>query len=91
MNQALAIRHKQLPPETWKREAREHQEAVQGLLAFFEEQPSWVRIFSDLKQCRNDLNHAAFRGNSRSAGAFRPKLEDLLNAAQEALEKAAGS
>jgi CRISPR-associated Csx2 family protein len=91
VNQALTISQKQLPPETWKREAREHRESVQGLLAFFEQQPSWVRIFSDLNQCRNDLNHAAFRGNSRSAGAFRPKLEELLSAAQEELAKASGS
>ena len=90
VNQALTIRHKKLPPEDWKREAREHQESVQGLTAFFDWHPAWVSIFSDLNQCRNDLNHAAFRGNSRSAGAFKPKLDRLIAAAQEELANAAG-
>lgn len=90
VNQALTIRQKHIPPEDWKREARQHPESVQGLIAFFDQQPSWVSIFTDLNQCRNDLNHAAFRGNSRSAGAFKPKLDRLIGAAQEELDKVAG-
>lgn len=79
VNQSLTIMHKGLEECEWYEPARSHSQEIQNLIAFWNKFPELGKIFRDLTQKRNDLNHAAFRESPMSAEKFAPKLKTLLD------------
>jgi len=78
-SQAAAIADKQIPEDGWKPVAKEHPDLTRRLLEFFQARPRLARIYADLTQFRNDLNHAGFIANPTDADRFSSKLEQLIS------------
>lgn len=79
INQSVKIFQNGLEKEQWHEPARSHPEEVCNLMAFWNKLPELPRIFGELLDARNDLNHAAFRETRMSAVRFSSKLQNLLN------------
>jgi len=87
VTQAVTIARNALPEEEWLANARKHADQTRRLLAFLGSAP-WVgKIFGDLSQWRNDLNHAAFISDPRSGENFPKKLQDLIETVTHHLER----
>lgn len=79
VSQSVVIFCRRLAEDTWYEPARSHPQHIRNLIAFWDKFPELCKIFGDLIQIRNDLNHAAFRGSPMSAERFAPKLKTLLD------------
>ena len=71
---ALGIAANNFPREEWNEIASENPDKTEAYLVRCRGQMELVKIWWDLTDPRNDLNHAAFRNSPRSAGAFPKQL-----------------
>lgn len=85
VNQSVTVMQKGIEEDKWFEPARSHPQEIRALLAFWDKFPELCKIFGELIQTRNDLNHAAFRGSPMSAEKFGPKLQNLLNRVEAVL------
>lgn len=79
VNQSVTIMQKGIEEDKWFEPARSHPQEIRSLVAFWDKFPELRKIFGELIQTRNDLNHAAFRGSPMSAEKFAPKLRTFLD------------
>ncbi len=83
VTQAVNIHINKRPPEQWKSPASTHSDITRDLLSTFASQADLPKLLDALSECRNDLNHAAFRKSYRSAQDFRNKLQEFLEKSEE--------
>jgi hypothetical protein len=87
-SQAMNIHFKQYPPDSWFDPAKKHPELTLQFIEFFKTQDDLLfKLFDDISQLRNDLNHAGFNHNSRSAEFFEKELKILIAKVEQLISK----
>lgn len=70
--------------EEWKIDAEELDEMYALLQTPWMQNRECVNFFSQLKDLRNDINHAGMRPQSRDSLRLRKSIEDLMHLCQKA-------
>ncbi len=78
VSQAATILERNISIENWLTPAREHPPITRKLIDFFKGRSPLVKIFTELTDWRNDLNHAGYGRQLRDARKFYDKLGDLI-------------
>ncbi len=76
-SQAAHIFCGNIPPEDWRPPAANQREIVQQYLTYFQEHAELAKLFRNLTQPRNDINHAGFVG-PHSADALAGQLAQFI-------------
>jgi CRISPR-associated DxTHG motif protein len=79
-SQALTISQRNLTNQKseWAPEARENENLTLRIIKYVQGRTSLVELMSQLREARNDLNHAGFRKNPMDESKFEKRLDDLL-------------
>jgi len=84
--QALHIYNKGLDESKWKTPAKDYPEVTKRFVTFYQAQGSLAKIFNDIADFRNDLNHAGYKANAMNANKFKINLSKLLNTVEQHIE-----
>lgn len=76
--QAAKIFAEQLPVEKWKGLARNYPEISRKFLEFYKTKNELLKIFRNLSNYRNDLNHAGNTQNPMNANNFNSNLKSIF-------------
>ncbi|WP_457573891.1 TM1812 family CRISPR-associated protein [Desulfolithobacter sp.] len=87
VNQAVKIISSDLPPNKWKREAKEHWKITIRLISWLTPQRKLLDHMRNLAQYRNDINHAGMVTGPMKPDKFRKRLADDLDFFSELIEK----
>ncbi|MHA1279495.1 MAG: TIGR02221 family CRISPR-associated protein [Candidatus Helarchaeota archaeon] len=74
ISQALNIKERNLAEESWKEPATSHRKDVYQIIHTLDDE--LVKISSQIRQYRNDLNHAGLLENALKAKKFKEQLND---------------
>ncbi|WP_432422484.1 hypothetical protein [Thermoanaerobacterium thermosaccharolyticum] len=85
IGQAFYIKMKNAPKDEWKDEARLHKDIVNKILER-EDSEKLAKLIYDIKNVRNDINHAGWRNNSMSYDTFVKKLNSLIDDVEKIIE-----
>ena len=66
-------------PIDWRPPTRDNMERTQAYLKLISRYPGLSATFDQISGYRNDLNHAGWREDKRTASKFRLNLENLIN------------
>ena len=67
----------------WKSPSSDYEEITRKFLKFYKEQNELVKIFRNLSNDRNDLNHAGHNDQPMKADKFKNNLSQFLNRIEE--------
>lgn len=65
-------------PEDWEASKIENLELFQRIVVFLQENKAVLDVMQNIKQFRNDINHAGYREDSIDEKKFAPTLTELL-------------
>ncbi|WKV07484.1 TIGR02221 family CRISPR-associated protein [Thermoanaerobacterium sp. CMT5567-10] len=85
IGQAFYIKIKNAPKDEWKDEARLHEDIVNKILDR-EDSEKLAKLIYDIKNVRNDINHAGWRNNSMSYDTFVKKLNAFIDDVEKIIE-----
>ncbi|WP_434578121.1 TIGR02221 family CRISPR-associated protein [Thermoanaerobacterium thermosaccharolyticum] len=85
IGQAFYIKMKNAPKDEWKDEARLHKDIVNKILDR-EDSEKLAKLIYDIKNVRNDINHAGWRNNSMSYDTFVKKLNSFIDDVEKIIE-----
>ena len=66
-------------PTEWRPPTRDNKERTEAYLKLISRYPGLSATFDQISGYRNDLNHAGWREDKRTASKFRLNLENLIN------------
>jgi len=78
VGQALYIKRNNLPKEKWKDEAKIYEDIVNNILES-ENSDKFAKLIYNIKDFRNDINHAGWRENSKPYKTFAKKLNSFID------------
>ena len=78
VNKAVYIFLSKAPEAEWRIESPSEKNLITALLSFLQDKKELARIFRDLSNYRNDLNHAGYNKNPMSADKFKDKLQQAI-------------
>lgn len=90
VRQALVIQQNKIARDEWLSPARDHVKKVESVLGN-EHIMEMVSDFERLKNCRNDINHAGYRDNHKTAEAFQRALATTFEKVQKWLDNIGGT
>ena len=85
VNQAIAIYNKNLPRKEWMKPAKDDPKTTCKFIEFYKNQNELVKIYNDLIDFRNDLNHAGYRTNPRRSETFGKRLSEMVDRVETCL------
>ena len=85
VNQAVTIYTNSLPPREWIKPAKDDPETTRKFINYFKTQKELVKIYNDLSDSRNDLNHAGYRTNARRSEIFGKQLSKMIDSIERCL------
>jgi CRISPR-associated Csx2 family protein len=77
VSSAFAIKHKKIKEEKWNEFARKYKELVYKVMDNIDGEI--VKVYGELTQIRNDINHGGYRKNGLSPEKLEEKLKKLYN------------
>lgn len=84
VNKAFEIAQNSIPVENWNADAEEVDEIYALLKTPWIQDRECVNFFSQLKDLRNDINHAGMRVGAREVLKLRKTIENLVHGCQKA-------
>jgi CRISPR-associated Csx2 family protein len=78
-SQAAKICHDAIPQEQWKEPARSHKKNVEQYLLAFQSEKSLIVVFHDIRNLRNDINHAGLAKDAAKPEKLRTRLSEIIN------------
>ncbi|MBW1705832.1 MAG: TIGR02221 family CRISPR-associated protein [Deltaproteobacteria bacterium] len=78
VNQAVTIYANNLSRKEWIKPAKDDPETTRKFIKYFKTQKELVKIYNDLSDSRNDLNHAGYRTNARRSEIFGKQLSEMI-------------
>jgi CRISPR-associated Csx2 family protein len=86
VNQAITIAVKGLPEEKWLSPAGSNPEKTARALAILDSAPDLAKMFRNIADDRNDLNHAGCNKTPKKSQVFLKNLPRLLERAERAVD-----
>ena len=79
---SLKVHEKNLPYEAWEPPALDNRNLVERLLRYYDAKPSLPKLFRNITDLRNDINHGGMRENEKPFKTLENKLHDFIEEAE---------